>query len=57
MSAIASSVSFAAITSKDQGRALYRNYLAAGGRDGSAEAKRLIGIMKEHLAQLTESTA
>lgn len=48
---------FEAITSKDQGRALYRQYLAAGGRDGSAEAKRLIGIMKSHLAQLTESTA
>jgi hypothetical protein len=48
---------FSAVTSKDQGRALYRQYLAAGGRDGSAEAKRLIGIMKEHLAQLTESTA
>lgn len=48
---------FEAITSKDQGRALYRQYLAAGGRDGSAEARRLIGIMKYQINQLTESTA
>jgi hypothetical protein len=48
---------FEAITTKDQGRTVYREWLAAGGNPDSPAAARFRKIMKDRIAQLTESTA
>lgn len=47
---------FSGVTSKDQGRALVREYLEAGGSKGPA-LDRLVQLAKDHMRQLAESTA
>lgn len=48
---------FEAITTKDQGRTVYRQWLAAGGSPDSPAADRFRKIMRDRISQLTESTA
>ena len=48
---------FEAVTTKDQGRMVYRQWLAAGGSTDSPDAARFKKIMRDRIEQLTESTA
>lgn len=48
---------FSAVTTVDQARAVYRQWLASGGDPDSPDAKRLVKISKTKISQLTESTA
>jgi hypothetical protein len=47
---------FGSVTTKDQGRALVAEYLAAGGSRGPA-LDRLVRLARDHMATLAESTA
>ena len=47
---------FKGVTTKDQARQVYRDYLAAG-RPKGAELDRLVGLAKDHLRQLAEESA
>lgn len=47
---------FSAVTTREQASALYREYLAAGGKRGPA-LDQLVALAKDHMRQLTESTA
>lgn len=48
---------FGAVTTKDQARTVYRQWLASGGDPDSAETARLVKISKTRISQLTEPTA
>lgn len=48
---------FEAVTTKDQGRAVYREWLAAGNDPDSSQAVAYRELMKRRIAQLTETTA
>lgn len=47
---------FSAVTTKEQASALYREYLASGGKRGPA-LDQLVRLAKDHMAKLAESTA
>ncbi len=47
---------FSGVTTREQARTVYREYLAAGGKQGT-ELDRLVGLARSHLAQLAEETA
>lgn len=48
---------FEAVTTKDQGRIVWRQWLAAGGAADSPDGARFKQIMRDRISQLTESTA
>jgi hypothetical protein len=48
---------FTAITTKDQGRTVYRQWLASGGDADSPQAAGYRKIMRDRIEQLSESTA
>jgi hypothetical protein len=48
---------FASVQTADQAREVRREWLASGGRKGSTEDQRLIGIAKRHLRGLVEGSA
>lgn len=48
---------FSGVTTKDQARAVYREYVAAGHGSKDPETLRLVGLAKVHLQQLAEETA